>query len=50
MSKLRCGFVERSQVGGAEGLTLLNLKADNATGYFGVHLAKPYQAQVRRGG
>ena len=37
----------------AEGLTLL--KADNKTGYFGVHLVhpgrpKPYQAQVRRGG
>ena len=31
------------------------LKADNKTGYFGVHLAhpgkpKPYQAQVSRGG
>ena len=37
----------------AEGLTLL--KADNTTGYFGVHLnkpgqPKPYQARVRRGG
>ena len=37
----------------AEGLTLL--VADNKTGYFGVHLAKPgkpkpYQAQVKRGG
>jgi hypothetical protein len=37
----------------AEGLTLL--KADNKTGYFGVHLVhpgkpKPYQAQVWRGG
>ena len=37
----------------AEGLTLL--KADNKTGYFGVHLThpgqpKPYQAQVWRGG
>ena len=37
----------------AEGLTLL--KADNKTGYFGVHLkepgkCKPYQVQVTRGG
>ena len=37
----------------AEGLTLL--KADNKTGYFGVHLdqrgtSKPYQAKVKRGG
>jgi hypothetical protein len=37
----------------AEGLTLL--KADNKTGYFGVHLVhpgtpKPYQAQLKRGG
>ena len=36
----------------AEGLTLL--KADNNTGYFGVQhkpgRAKPYEAQVRRGG
>ena len=37
----------------AEGLTLL--EADNKTGYFGVYLkqpgtAKPYQAEVRRGG
>ena len=38
----------------AEGLTLL--KADNKTGYFGVHhkpqasKSKPYQAQVSRGG
>ena len=44
---------EARQQARAEGLTLL--KADNKTGYFGVHLAKPgrpkpYQAQVRRGG
>jgi hypothetical protein len=37
----------------AEGLTLL--KADNTTGYFGVHISnpgqpKPYQARVTRGG
>ena len=37
----------------AEGLTLL--KADNKTGYFGVHLkhpgySKPYEARVSRGG
>ena len=37
----------------AEGLTLL--KADNKTGYFGVHLShpgkpKPYKAQVKRSG
>ena len=56
MSKLiRCGAGCGGPVAQvkAEGLTLL--KADNATGYFGVHLAKPgkakpYQAQVRRGG
>ena len=44
---------EARQQAQAEGLTLL--KADNKTGYFGVHLAhpgkpKPYQARVRRGG
>ena len=44
---------EARQQARAEGLTLL--KADNKTGYFGVHLhkpgqPKPYQAQVRRGG
>ena len=44
---------EARQQAQAEGLTLL--KADNTTGYFGVHLnkpgqPKPYQARVRRGG
>ena len=44
---------EARQQARAEGLTLL--KADNKTGYFGVHLIKPgqpkpYQAKVRRGG
>jgi hypothetical protein len=44
---------EARQQAQAEGLTLL--KADNKTGYIGVHLnkpsrPKPYQAQVRRGG
>ena len=44
---------EAQQQARAEGLTLL--KADNAAGYFGVHLhnpgqPKPYQARVRRGG
>ena len=44
---------EARQQAEAEGLTLL--KADNTTGYFGVHLSnpakpKPYRAQVRRGG
>ena len=44
---------EARQQAQAEELTLL--KADNKTGYFGVHLdkrgqAKPYQARVWRGG
>ena len=43
---------EAQQQAQAEGLALL--KADNKTGYFGVHhhsgKPKPYQARVRRGG
>ena len=43
---------EAQQQARAERLTLL--KAENKTGYFGVHhhpgKPKPYQAEVRRGG